>query len=379
MEDNFEKDLDSGFENTEIEGKVEADYIKCSSCGGNMVFNPQTQTLYCEYCKSEISFEKDKAVKELDIESAFTAVESWSEAMVLHCENCGADISVSREEVSLSCPYCGTSHVKKTETIAGVKPNAVYPFTICSDEAKQKAKKWAKGRLFSPRKFKKSFDIRELKGVYQPCFTFDSKTISSYNGKLGKRKTRRVKTKNGYTTQTYIDWRWVSGSIARPFDDITISASTKFNQAKLNKLMPFAYDNICEYSKEYLAGFYANHYDKDIKQSWTEAKVIMDKEIERAILQKYNCDVVGHLNVSTIHNDVTYKYVLMPIYAMHYKFKKKNYDVSVNGNTGKVYGKAPISFWRVLIAVLLGVAVLVGIYFLGADETSAQVITNLIC
>ena len=349
---------------TQVEKQAQADYIKCASCGGNMIFDPESQMLFCEYCGSKVSFEKDKEVAEISIEQAFEAVESWSDVEVLHCENCGADIAVERNEVSLNCPYCGTSHIKRTETIAGIKPNAFFPFTVGKDKAQECAKKWAKGRLFAPKKFKKHLYAENFRGVYQPCFTFDSQTTSSYSGRLGKHKTRTVQTKNGTRTETYTVWYNVRGTLSHLFDDVTVSASSKISQSKLDKIMPFKRETVCVYEKEYLAGFVANHYDKDIKTSWNEAKSIMDKKIRNFIVSKYDCDVVDYLDVSTIHNGVTYKYVLLPLYVLNYGYKKKNYEVTINGNTGKVTGKTPISPLRVCIAIAIGALIIGGIYLI---------------
>jgi len=36
----------------------------------------------------------------------------------------------------------------------------------------------------------------------------------------------------------------------------------------------------------------------------------------------------------------------------------------VNGQTGKVGGKAPVSAWRVILAILIAAGIFVGLYFL---------------
>lgn len=324
-----------------------------------MIFDPQTQTLTCEHCGNSIDFEKNREVQEIAIEKAFSQAEIWNDTSVLRCENCGAVITVDREEMALSCPYCGTSHVKKANEIVGVKPNALYPFLLTKKDAVKNARKWAKSRLFSPKKFKKNLEEENLHGIYLPCFTFDSQAQSSYNGRIGERKTRVVRTRNGTRTETYIVWYKVNGIINMDFDDVTISASSKLKDKSFSKIMPFKKETICVYEKKYLAGFVASHYDKDIKKSWDEAKGVMEDRIRSAILQKYNCDEIDYLNTSTTHSNVTYKYVLMPIYALFYHYGKKDYMVNVNGNTGKTSGKAPISFVRVLIAILLGLGIFV--------------------
>ena len=106
----------------------------------------------------------------------------------------------------------------------------------------------------------------------------------------------------------------------------------------------------------------------------------MEGDIKNAILRKHNCDVVGHLNTSTTHSNVTYKYVLLPIYYLNYHYKKKSYEVNVNGSTGRVLGKSPVSPLKVLIAIAVGAAAFFGLYYLfkGVDSSAVSSINGLI-
>lgn len=349
----------------DAEGKKEdGSFVKCPTCGANLEFDPETQTLKCDYCGTEVNFEKNREVEEINIEKAFALAEKGDKTTSLYrCRNCGAEVMINSDEVATECPFCQTPYVTKTENLEGIKPNAVYPFLIDKDKAVELTRKKIKKKFFAPSKFKKSFSAKNVNGVYYPCFTFDSSTQSAYNGRLGKTRTRTVRTKNGTRTETYVEWISVSGSFSYFFDDVTITSSAKMSQKILGKIMPFDINSICVYEKKFLAGFYASHYDKNIREAWTEAKSDMDKRIRTEILNRYNCDVVGYLNVSTIHNNVTYKYVLLPIWLISYKYRKKIYEMHMNGNTGKVYGKTPVSPWKVLLTGLVSVGVAVGLFF----------------
>ncbi len=74
--------------------------------------------------------------------------------------------------------------------------------------------------------------------------------------------------------------------------------------------------------------------------------------------------------VETKNSHVKYKLTLLPMYLSAFKFKNKSYNVLVNGQTGQVGGKAPVSPLRVAIAVLLGIGLIALLYFLfmGADD-----------
>ena len=338
-------------------------FIKCDGCGSNMTFDPLSQTLKCDYCGNQQDFKKDAEVKELEIEQAFLQDVSWrDETTAYRCENCGAKFVIGVGESAVSCPYCSTSHIVKTEDLAGIKPSAVYPFLIDKAGAASASKKWAKKRLFAPSAFKKNLKEDNVQGLYLPCFTFDSQTHSAYEGRLGKRKTRTVR-RNGKTyTETYISWRRVSGTFDLFFDDILITAGDT-SQAELNKIDDCKRDTLCVYEKKFLAGFTAGHYTREIKACWGDAKKVMDANLRQAIVSHYNCDVIDYLNVSTQHQNVTYKYLLLPVYRLNYRFKKKEYPVLVNGNSSRVTGKAPVSPLRVAIAVLLGLALVLAIIY----------------
>ncbi len=352
------------------ENKKETVTIKCSNCGGNMVFDPETQMLKCPHCETVTDFEKSAEVQELDILSAFGNAETWKdESNVYKCENCGAVVVLKVGETATGCPYCATAHVVKTTELAGLKPNAVYPFTITKQTALEKAKAWAKSKLYAPKSFKNNLYAENFRGVYQPCFTFDSRTVTHYSAKLGIRRTRTVGYGKNRRTETYIEWRFVSGVYNDFFDDILINADTTYSQQTLEKILPFDNSAIKVYDDEYMMGFMAKRSDRKVENCWEDAKLRMDAFIKSKVLSQYRHDVVGYFNAKTTHFDVTHKYVLLPLYLLSYKYKKKYYSVHVNGNTAKVVGKSPVSFWKVLstIGICVGACALIGllVYLLG--------------
>lgn len=354
---------------------VDTDIVKCESCGSVMTFDPDTQDLVCGHCGRKESFEKNNNVQEIELSEALKVKETWgTETSISRCENCGGEVVLEKKVVATECPFCGTSHVVLTKEIAGIKPNAVIPFLVGEEKAAESCKKWSKRRVFAPSKFKKSFSPQNIKGVYTPCFTFDSNTASVYSGRLGQRRTRTVGSGKNRRTETYTHWFRVSGSFQKFFDDILIAAGKNITQKVVNKVSPFAKEKGCVYENKFLHGFMANHYSKDINSSWGEAKRLMDAEIRRQILRKHNADVVDYLNISTNHHNVTYKYVLMPVYVGNYTFHKKVYNIYVNGSTAKVYGKAPVSPLRVGILVAIILALFAGLALLvmkgSADEVS---------
>ena len=108
----------------------------------------------------------------------------------------------------------------------------------------------------------------------------------------------------------------------------------------------------------------AYQYDTELEDCWGRAKSVIDGELRSLILGQYVHDRVAYLNVSTSHADVTYKYVMLPVYVGNFNFKKKLYNFYVNGSTGKVYGKTPKSIIKIALTVILVAAIAVGIFLL---------------
>lgn len=357
------ENLNYGYDETK---NVETESVKCDSCGASMVFDPKTQMLFCPHCHTKVDFDKSKIAEEVDLKNGFKNAKQWSkdEAVVFRCEACGAKVVLQAQETAKNCPFCGTAAVKKTDELAGIKPNAVVPFLFDIEKAIGYCKAWAKKKLFAPTKFKNNLNPDNVHGVYTPCFTFDSNTQSTYVGRLGETHTRVVGSGKNQHTETYIVWQNVSGTYGQFFNDVLTAAGPKIDQKTIDNLAPYNTDKAGEYKESYLLGFMAYHYERELPECWGTAKSKIDAQIRRNILARYHYDVIDYFNVSTSHSAVTYKYVMLPVYVGNYTFKSKVYNFFVNGSTSKVTGKTPLSPLKVGIAVVLGLAVLAGIGFL---------------
>ncbi len=346
---------------TASEQEERTSVTKCPACGANMVYDSEKGTLYCEHCGSRREI-VSKTSEEQDFEDLLSSDNSWgNETHVFRCENCGAREVLDRREIAKACSFCGTTNIVETDELPGLRPNAVVPFRIGKDEAGKNVKQWARRRILAPGKFRKSAKPEELKGVYTPAFSFDTATESDYVAVLGKYyyRTKRV---NGRTVQErYVRYFTVSGHYSMFFDDVLIQAGGALDQKSLNKLQPFETNSSKEYTPEYLSGFTANQNSKSGLECWEEAKQVIQNRLKKAILSQYVYDIVSSYNVNTQCNNITYKYILIPLYVGHCNWKTKLYNFFVNGFNGKVTGKAPISPLKVGILVLLGLAVIAGI------------------
>lgn len=349
----------------------------CPSCGAPLAYSPKTGTLFCEHCGTKVDIERNLNVRERDFTDMNTT-DKWKESDVTcyRCANCGASTILSAITIATECPYCGSAVVIDNESLDSVRPDTVIPFEATNEEATAALLKWRKKRLLAPNSFRKHLSVDLVKGTYQPIWTFDAYTTSPYSGRLGKRRTRTVKRGKTVTTETYIQWFHVSGSIDYTFDDVFVRGNDNIETKWLQKLQPFPQQKYVVYEDAFLSGYIADNYTVPPQEAFEIAKQKMRTAIERAIVERYNADVVGELNVDLQFRAKSFKYLMIPVYITATKYNNKLYNNYVSGvkcgtdNRNnpiiKVSGKAPLSALKITMLVLAILVLLAAIVFVAA-------------
>ncbi|MGI8494868.1 MAG: hypothetical protein ACR2L1_06100 [Pyrinomonadaceae bacterium] len=79
-------------------------------------------------------------------------------------------------------------------------------------------------------------------------------------------------------------------------------------------------------------------------------------EINRENINRFLCPSCGDEqrvhDISTNFSNVTFKHLLLPVYAGAYRFNAKTYQIVVNGRTGKVQGERSYSWIKITLFVL---------------------------
>lgn len=338
---------------------------KCPQCGGVMDFDPKTGGLFCPFCeyREDIKAENDSGkttAEELDFEKAeFTGNCDWGTAQkTITCKSCGATSVYDALAVASECPYCGSNQVMEASDVKTLAPNGVVLFKITAQQAGDVFTQWIKKKWFAPKEAKMSAKAEKFKGIYLPYWTFDSQTMTTYTAEYG---IDRHVTRNG-KTETVTDWHNTTGVHKEFIDDALVCASGDQNISILSRVEPFDTADNKAYKPEYLAGFAAERYSKGLKDAWVRAKQIINNilsgSITSKIMKEKNADHVRNLKMATTHSNITYKYLMLPVWLSSFKYKDKIYQFAVNGQSGKVGGDYPISPWRVALAILIGLAIL---------------------
>ena len=169
--------------------------LRCPTCGGNIVFDPEAQQFRCASCGSiqKVTPGKD-TVEEYDFaeyreREGRRMLENGETA--LRCDVCGAEFFQPAEGTATVCPMCGSPQIKPEEEHNGIPVEGVVPFAIDRYEAQKRFGQWIRKRWFAPASLKRTFAEGELVGMYVPFWTYDADAVTQYCGRGGRTYTLR--------------------------------------------------------------------------------------------------------------------------------------------------------------------------------------------
>ncbi len=316
---------------------------KCKGCGAPIEFDASAGELVCEYCDTHMSVEELKKSGE-----QFEAVVDEEHGKSVpkydiggyHCDSCGAQLLVDKDTTATTCSFCGSSAIIRNMLEGTLKPAKVVPFKVTKDQAKDLFKKWTKKGIFTPSQFKKKEVVENITGMYVPYWLYD------YNARefMVATATRTRHETIGDYKYTHTDhYRIVRDGFA-DYKKVPADASEKMPDKTMDLLEPFDYSDLKDFEMPYLSGYQSEKYNYDS----AEMAPRVESRVKDYIYNEVRKTIYGYGTVSVIRNDTTLNrksatYTLLPVWLLTYRYKDKNYMLTINGQTGKQVGTLPIA------------------------------------
>lgn len=344
----------------------QARIFPCTGCGADLEFHIGAQKLKCPYCSAEVEleFDEDSDVAEQDFHDMLTKLAELREqgrrdergAKEIRCDSCGANVVFTGTLTSSECPYCGSpiqlENVHDAEHRVPV--DGVLPFLIERDNARENLKAWVKSRWFAPNEFLRRGVNGKFNGVYLPYWTYDSLTFNVWSGQRGEHYYVTVGTGKNKSRQRRTRWYPASGRFQRFFDDVLVVAARGLPPKIMRALEPWPLNHCKPFTPQFLAGHFARTYDVELHAGFAQAKQRIDAAIDADVRSRIGGDEQRVSTITTRHNAITFKHLLLPVWLLAYRYKGKSYQVAVNAGTGEVQGERPYS-WVKITLTLLGV------------------------
>lgn len=337
----------------ELKGRM----YKCDACGSVLFYNPKKSLLTCEHCNSDYPLTKVRSAIELRYTSdSENGYEEWGETKSFKCRSCGAVSVLNDYQTASVCPFCNTPNVMELCDLPGIKPNAILPFSVSKEDALNSYKKWISSKALAPNDLKKKAEKQNVSGIYVPMFTYDTNMHTNYVIRYGEDYTVVVGSGKNRRTEVRTRWYTRSGTESAFFNDIQVDASKTLTDSEANKLGGFDSDNAVAYHSQFVTGYSAERYSTGLDESWEKAKKQAEGIMRQKILSHYHYDHLDYLNMNSTYTGTTFKYLLVPIWLVNYKYKNANYKSIINGRSSLVTGTYPKSKAKIgsIIASVLG-------------------------
>jgi len=346
---------------------------KCPNCNASIKYNPKNKNWVCEYCGSKFTLDELKnneenfnktnvnSSKELKKEkSNDESVKDDNQEMdVYHCEDCGAEIIADKNTSATFCVYCKNTAILKSRLTDKFSPSKIIPFSKTKEDAVEAFKNVGKRKFLMPKEFSNPQNIQELSGIYIPFWLYSCKMKGNVSGNGTKVIT--------WSTYDYIYTKTDTYKVERggefTFDNIPVDGSVRFNDAIMNSIEPFNYDDLIDFSYSYLSGFLAEKYDVPKNEA---KKITIDRAVNSAINElmskartNYNTFVANNKDTEIIEEKIDY--VLLPVWMVNIKYNDKMHTFAMNGQTGKMIGDIPYSKKKLFLFIIILFIILFGI------------------
>lgn len=351
---------------------MKAVQYKCPSCGASIAFNATSQSYECNYCDSKYSQEEiadaHKKNEAFDLSSdknqevSVTEDEFSQHSSLYECPSCGAQVITDDVTAATFCYYCH-SPVALTGRLSGsYKPSKIIPFKISRETAEDTFLKWCGKKMFVPKDFKSKPNLEKITGIYVPYWMADCNISGSLDAECKKIRKWRTGDIEYTETKEYIVYR--KGSML--YNGIPADGSSKADDALLEAIEPYNYDQMENFSMAYLTGYQAEKYDvdKDKVLPRVEKRAINDATREmKSSIENYT--TITTKNSEFLIKDIKWDYTLLPVWFLSYIYKGKHYDFALNGQTGKMSGSLPVDKLKLYLTaaalgILVGAIILIG-------------------
>lgn len=345
-------------------------HYKCPNCGSDMAFDSQTGMLRCGSCgrtdnieqmagKSKSSGgdytyqmdEEDRQAAESGFNQEYADTSDTdepsnhstfgeNEATEYHCKNCGAVLITDAQTTATTCSFCGAGVVLGDRLSGSLAPAKVIPFSINKNQAQEAFRKWCRKGLLTPSDFMTADRIKNISGIYVPFWLYDLNGRGELDATCTKVRTYTMGEWIYTETKYYHVYRKVDLNYSR----IPCDASKKMEDGMMDKLEPYGYNNLKEFNMPYLVGYIAEKYDFNDDEMLPRIKQRASSYVDNYI----NSTIGGYTTVNVHQKYINIlkrkaEYTLMPVWMVYYDYKKADHIFAMNGQTGKVVGRPPLS------------------------------------
>ncbi len=297
---------------------VDASRFVCPKCGGKMVYTPDGTFLTCESCASESDrLNKNSGSPEQDFFLALATTMGHSSPMnrqTFNCQGCGAEFILPPDRLTITCPYCNSAHIVKTERDL-FPPTTIIPLGIDEYQARSCLRSW-----FEKHPPKEPVRVFPAVGMYFPVWSFTIGGMVEWSAMLHIGR----------------EWEKITGTDVVLFQNVIASAGSHLPHIFFDETHNYDLNGVVPFNEGYLADWTAETYQVSVADASLDARE-MAMHIEKAKILGQQIASLRDFSLSTAGMVVEgFQLLLPPAWVTSYHSADTCWKVMINGQNGNV-------------------------------------------
>jgi hypothetical protein len=295
-----------------------------------------------------------------------------AQAVTFACSQCGAALAFDGVRTQ-TCPFCASPNFVERPPAAD-RPDPQFVVTFLGDGivARRALDRWLGSRTMFADSSLARAKVEDLRGVYVPAYLYSAVGNTDYTAQIGENYTEtetytttdsQGKTTTQTRSVTRTEYRALSGRHVGYVADVVVSASAGLANAELQAIEPFDLKQLRRFSPALVSGWIAEEFSRDsaecMKSSRGEAADQIGEQLRRFMPGDSYSDLAYRTAVGWESLDP----ILVPVwvFAVRYRQDKPPLRILINGQTGSIAGKVPLSVAKILAVIAVALAAIAAI------------------
>ena len=305
--------------------------FRCKNCGGNILFDVDSQSMKCRHCESVFPPEEYR-VLDHSTQSSFP-----EEGLTMFtCAGCGAALQGTEESQVGFCPYCGGQsllHIGKNEKNA---TEYLLPFQVSKEKCAELFRENAKKVRYLPRELKNPEHLKSFTGIYMPYYEYDVQ--------MGQSHIKGTTVEN-HASYEIVNTFQIDASVSDNLCSVPFDASRYLDDEIASRLLPYDRRKERQFNAAYLSGFYADASTVPPKTYYRDAEAQASKDVVEEVAERIRAEQGITVDTKTSHVDAKtqgHHSALLPMWFLTWRKGDRVAYAVVNGESGKVVSDLPV-------------------------------------
>ncbi len=274
-------------------------------------------------------------------------------ALAFRCTACGASMNYDASARALRCPFCGNQQLERQAAHRTLRPEVVIPLQLDRAGATRRLQAFLGSSFWHPSDLATSAAIHQIVPIYFPAWLFNAATQTHFTADSSATPPRA----SG-------DWCPVYGTHATRYENILVPASFVLSEGEIRDIEPYELSQGEPTERVNLEEVTVEEFQVPQRSARSLARRAIEHYEHQACIAQV-AGKVRNLRVNVLLSDIRGKPALLPVWILAYTYRGTIYRVLVNGQSGKISGKAPFSVWKLFGVIAAGIILLIMVGILG--------------